>query len=48
VNGENPFEDWWIHPSAFSSQQLAILQSLKLNDMKYEHIIDILREEFVD
>jgi hypothetical protein len=37
------FEDWWIHPSFFSSSQLAALSSLDLQAKDCEELIDTLQ-----
>lgn len=37
------FEDWWIHPSCFSSAQLAAITSLDLKEKDHEELIRILK-----
>lgn len=36
---DSPFEDWWIHPSAFTGEQMALLTSLDLNNLDHKEII---------
>jgi len=40
--GGDFFEDWWIHPSAFPSQTLSMLQSIDFNGKDYREMAKIL------
>lgn len=39
-----PYEDWWIHPSAFPAELLIKLKRLDLKRKNYDEIIQILEE----
>ncbi len=39
----NPYEDWWVHPSFFTTEQLSLIASLDLNDKEHTEIIQILQ-----
>lgn len=37
------FEDWWIHPSAFSPSTLQILKSLDLKTKDYKQLVQTVK-----